>query len=284
MVQVTDELSTSSLPIQELINIQDLGVKEFAKAMLKGRLFIGTFQEKRLVADLAAYRDVVIVSKEEHFLTRDLESVKKRLQKCNTRWVGITTPDTIGAPAGHALWVELTEEVFGTYWYKIQSVKFRRNEILLKLKTIRPVTIESTEATAAATVKDVGSQNCRESFSQFFDPSGVKDVVSHLFGEITARDVKNGITFVFVLLMTLFGGGVNFLCHASDYLLKLMHEMSKMITALTPIFIALIEAVTKIVGGFYLLIAMMWKSSREPSRIMPPRQAISYERQPRYRF
>ena len=120
---------------------EEENVQLFAKQMLQSRFFIGNFQEKRYVASLKSYRDVISVPNDEVELIRDLEIVKKRVAGFykNDYWVGITDPSTIGAPCGYCIWTVLSDEIFGNYWYKISKVKFMANEIVLKLKIIRPV-------------------------------------------------------------------------------------------------------------------------------------------------
>lgn len=94
----------------------------------------------RYVANLKAYRDVIQINKDEKDLLFDLDVVLKRIRKYTNKWVGITTPDIIGAPAGHCLWVELQTEVFGCYWYQIKTIKFKENEVTLKIKQLRSAT------------------------------------------------------------------------------------------------------------------------------------------------
>ncbi|KAK4883544.1 hypothetical protein RN001_006863 [Aquatica leii] len=50
-----------------------------AKKTLQNRLFVGNFQEKRYVASLQAYRDVVVVSNDESELLRDLKAIQTLL-------------------------------------------------------------------------------------------------------------------------------------------------------------------------------------------------------------
>lgn len=93
----------------------------------------------RYIADLNTYRSVVLIDKNEHELINDLEIIIGKLQSFD-KWVGITTPNIIGAPAGYCLWVDLEEEIFGSFWFQIRSIKFKQKEISIKLKKLRPIT------------------------------------------------------------------------------------------------------------------------------------------------
>ena len=52
-------------------------------------------------------------------------------------------PDLVGTPAGHALWVKLSDIAFGQYWFQIKQVKFvEGKEFYLRLKCIRYCTFK----------------------------------------------------------------------------------------------------------------------------------------------
>ncbi|GJQ69067.1 hypothetical protein Trydic_g6231 [Trypoxylus dichotomus] len=145
MVIPTRTCSSDTSVSSELddLSFDEKRVHIFAKQMLHGRLFIGSFQERRYVESLNAYRDVVCISREEQELIQDILTVKQKVEELhpNNHWVGITTPDIIGTPASYSLWVELPENTpFGAYWFKIRRMKFNINESCLRIKVIRPIT------------------------------------------------------------------------------------------------------------------------------------------------
>lgn len=246
-------------------NLEKLSyVQDFAKRMLKGRFFIGSFQEKRYVANINAYRDLIVVSKEEWELIKDLQVVKRRIRSVyRSSWIGITTPETIGAPAGHCLWVDLQDEVFGSYWYKIKSVRFCDTEILLTIKIIRPVNLhDESNAPSVDSISNYG--DCISSLSQNYKSVFAKvqyfllDSCSYFFKNVaTLTNIKSAIVFAFILIATVGTACVHVLRHSPEYFLKLLRELSGIIKAITPIVVVCIETLGKIVGGILLLIAML---------------------------
>lgn len=269
--------STSTLNSQSDLDveIQQKRVREFAKHMLQGRYFVGRFQEKRYIKNINAYRDVVIISKEEKELIYDLEIVRERLRKVFTNsWIGITLPKTIGAPVGHCVWVELSEEVFGSYWYKVRSVKYRDNEVLLSVKAIRTVNtcddvtvtsaddISSNDAAVISAVKqNVGSDRpVIENIQNYFI-----EQCSYFFNNIaTLPNLKSAITFVFIFIATIATVAAHILRHCPDYFLKLLRELTNLMKVISPIVIACVNGVVKIFGGLMILISMMFRSNSVP--------------------
>lgn len=73
---------------------------------------------------------------------------------------------------------------------------------------------------------------------------------------------------IFIFLSMGFLGAVNGLAKSVEYVgnfsLKFMHEFSFLMRTITPIILAVIELVGKLVGGLYLLIAMMFRGNGPP--------------------
>lgn len=263
--KLLEETSLSS-SMGDYLSQEELQVREFVKSMLKGRLFIGNFQEKRLVANLKAYRDVIVVSKNEHDLLHDLEVVRKRIASVyKGRWVGITTPEIVGAPAAHCLWVELPEEVFGSYWYKIKTVRFREQEILLKVAIVRPVNKATADASNIENINhkkvenDAKTEDNEYSFTDF--KKSLKDrgiyIQSATFAVlkdvVTYQNTKDTIIFLSVLLMAIGASSVKLMHYVAEYSLRLLHEVSGLIRAVTPFFVACIDMVGKVIGACLIL-------------------------------
>ncbi|KAF2893004.1 hypothetical protein ILUMI_13180 [Ignelater luminosus] len=266
----------------------------FVKQMLQSRLFIGNFQEKRYVDSLQSYRDVIVISNEETDLVRDLEVVKNRLYGFYGQdlWIGITGPDMVGAPAGNCLWVELPDEIFGSYWYKISKVRFRPNEVLLRLKVIRPVSTNIPASTDSFTTPKKtskcntdnadGENNENEqednpikllqrSLNESFI-SAKNSLCLFLTTVVTIRNTKEAIKFSSVLLAALLTGAVRFFEYLGDFTIKFMREASVFLKAASPIIIACINLIGKIIGGFYLLILGIWRDRKGP----PPTYSSPY--------
>uniref|UniRef100_A0A7G3ABC2 FAD synthase n=1 Tax=Lutzomyia longipalpis TaxID=7200 RepID=A0A7G3ABC2_LUTLO len=126
----------------------DDSVGDFCKKILKSRIFLGEFREKRLVEPLDCYRDVIIVSAQtETAIANDLDIVRSKLidvhaGKGDVQWIGLTrnTGQSSKGLESVSVWTELDSfYTFGKYWFQIRTIRFRNNEILLKLKVLRSV-------------------------------------------------------------------------------------------------------------------------------------------------
>lgn len=255
---------SSATEHQDDLSWQEQNVRIYAKQMLKGRLFLGHYQEKRYVEPLQSYRDVIIVKESEDLFIRDLQKVRKRLKNFYgpEQWIGITNSTDIGAPNGQCLWVESNNDSFGYYWYRIKSVKFKRTEILIKLSIVRAMT--DSEATPDnRNVTDESNINLdmiRENVNNTF-----KELTSWLFTDVLTRNnIKNAFVFVTVFLCTVATSLLYGVQYILDYSLKLIRELSGFMQAATPFLISIVNLFGKIIGGFYILIAMLWRKQPSP--------------------
>lgn len=264
---------------QDSLKHDEQHLYNFVNTMLRGRLFIGNFQEKRYVANLKEYRDVIVVSAEEKELLVDLDVVKKRLgNSFKEKWIGITTPKTIGAPAGYCMWVDLPEEVFGRYWYKIRSVSFRKNEILLKIKPVRAISLNtSLEERNTTKTNQVSSEtDDKEPTTKADINKRVKEFIS---GVITWENVKETTKFLILLTGTVFVALIEGGKYFAEFSLKFTRELSNLIKALTPFAIACVRFMEKIVGGLYILVAMIFRDFRKPQQainVVPSRPMLTF--------
>lgn len=248
MVQITTETSTGPEY-----------VKKFAKQMLKNSIFIGTYQEKRFVECLKEYRDVVTISNDETEFIENVIAVKKRLESefDESVWIGITSPHGIGTPAGYNLWVELPIGIFGKYWFKVKTVDFLSDQIILKLTVLRAVSNES---------------NCNSDIDLSLSLSDIqfwaKERIQYFYKDIlTIKNVKNSIIFISLLLSTLVLSLISATKYILEYLLRLIDELSKLIRTLTPVIIHTINAFGRIVFGLFHLIAALFKKTPPPQPV-----------------
>lgn len=262
------------------MNNEEQYLHDFVNSILKGRIFIGRFQEKRYVSHLKDYRDVIVVNPDEKDLHIDLRVIKKRLSNtCKDKWIGITTPDTIGAPVGFCLWVELPEEVFGQYFYKVRSVRFRNNEVLLKIKPLRAL-VANTSMTKNNTTSETHSSKL-EIFKQRLKHLILEDVSTFIYNTVTFNNIKETTKFLVLLLGTLLVGVIEGMKYLAEFSLKLLHELSFLMKTLTPFAIACVDMFGKVVGGFYILLAMIWRDSTKPRTHV---NVISSQRNPMLTF
>jgi hypothetical protein len=91
----------------------------------------------------------------------------------------------------------------------------------------------------------------------------LEEIMTDFVSVITVPNAKRVVCFMAVLIVACITGILHSIRFVGDYSLKFMREMSVFIQASTPLFIAVIEFFAQCVGGFYLLIAMMWRGSRD---------------------
>ncbi|XP_030747750.1 uncharacterized protein LOC115876192 [Sitophilus oryzae] len=259
MTKITECLANSS------DDCDDLMMKNFSKRMLKTQMFIGNFVEKRFVEPLNSYRDVVKIDADETDFIENVLAVKKKVKQelranvlKNPVWVGITDPSMIGAPVGYNLWVILPVEVFGTYWFKVKTVEFLQNEVRLKLEVVRSLKSEKSYSEAVVNKETIDLKSYLENIPQVLKNNFLQFCNNH----VTVSNVKETITFIFVLLGTLLAGGINLIHYLMEYFLKLLREISSLIKVSTPIFITFINLIGKTVYGLYALIASLWHGRR----------------------
>lgn len=238
--------------------------------MLKNRIFLGHYQEKRHVSSISAYRDLIVLNNTERDLKKLLDSIKLRIGFYNPdAWIGITDSKMVGTPAGHCLWTEIDELPFGQYWFQIKSIKFRDNEVYLKIKSVRAMEtgdqkVETKLIDDSSDINQVAA-NFKELLLQWRD-STRNHFLHFLSNDITKENIINTIKFSSLLLLSLVTGAFHGIKFLGVFTIRFMAEFTRFIHVATPIFFGIIEFFNKIVGGFYILLAMVWKDSTGKSR------------------
>lgn len=212
---------------------------------------------------LQTYRDVISIDEREKDLLHFLQVINNKIRRYDaTRWVGITTPRIIGAPAGHCIWVQLENPVFGAYWYKIRSIKFKRNEVILSVVQVRPVQDDS-----GIVLNNESDSISYDSILQSIK-IGFKEKMSFFAKEVvTFNNAKSSVLFLGVLFMTIFTGLVQLAHYLGDWSLRFMREFSYLLKTATPVLLSIINMFNRIVAGFYTLIALIWRDSKAPKTV-----------------
>ncbi|XP_047025298.1 uncharacterized protein LOC124633958 [Helicoverpa zea] len=246
-------------------------VKNYLKERLKSRIFLGRYVERRLADKRIGYRDIVVVSPAEVKLKKDLLDVQHKLiTVCpSTHWIGITDTETLGYTSGVCLWTEIDNQPFGPFWFQIKSLKFRDDEVMVQLKCLRHIsdafleiepiltgavkTTKSTETTEKKLESSVASLN--ETYTDF---------VATLKSFLSISNVKEFITFLLAFVIAIFTGSSSFINFLGNFILALVRELSLLVKNSTPMFLGLLDFFSKIVGGFYILLAMFFRQSAPP--------------------
>lgn len=276
--------------------------------MLKTRIFLGHYQEKRYVNTLRTYKDLIVMNKNEKILCDDIAKVQSRIinfyadQTTNGQddiWLGFTHPHTIGAPAAYCIWTTLDAVVdtnstvaFGEYWFQIRTIKFNASQIEIQLKVLRPVNNLTTATFALPTTFDCDSatdlinyvQNSMTTvdWTQLFSTWRTtinENAFRFVTEQVTVKNLKNVVRIAGIVVLITMTAFIQVVQYMGEFTLKFIHEFSRFLHVATPIILALIDTLGKIVGGLYILIAMTVRGGPPPNNVMHQRDRFT--RRPR---
>lgn len=285
-------------------------IQSEVKNILKGKIFIGNYTSKQRCDTLQSYRDLIVVkSTAEPDLIKCFkktisvlhENFGKQIEADHI-FVGITNvPNSLmsAEPEDYSIWTELGDGnstlPFGKYWFSIKSVKFREREIQIRLKIVRPVADTDEKQTFTEKLKAATSQNSDgtkkdteegsnsvteqwRALFNFWKKEISEFVVWILSISINFHTIKEALRFVSLLIVSLFAGSTTIVKYLGIFGIQLVEKTSWLIHACTPIALAIVDLFSKIVGGLYLLLAMIWKDSTGALRRPPPNNAIEDRR------
>lgn len=270
--------------------------------MLKSRIFLGHYQEKRYVNKLRIYKDLIVMNKNEKILCDDIAKVQSRITNFYTDqtkrqddiWLGFTHPQTIGAPAAFCIWTTLGADTdtnstiaFGEYWFQIRTIKFNECQIEIQLKVLRPVNnltaatfaIQNTFDCDSATnlINYVHDSITTVHWSQLFSSwrTAINVNAYRFFSEqITFENMKHAVRIAGIVLLLTITAFIHLVQYMGEFTLKFIHEFSRFLHVATPIILALIDTLSKIVGGLYILIAMSIRGGGAPNNAMQQRARV----------
>lgn len=247
-----------------MANIYDENLQILCKQMVKTRVFLGHYQEKRFVDSLQSYRDIIAISVTEKDLINDMDIIKKRITKAgHLVWIGFTDSSVIGAPVAPCLWTKLEHIPFGEYWFQIKTIRFRDTEILIKLKMLRPKYSMDQQVTK----KTIPQPNLFD-FSPYI--SGVCDTATQLSHDLVnwiqerKFDKENFITSLKLFSLLVIGtltASWHFVGYVGKFSLQFMDLMIRLIHVSMPLLLSLVDLLNKIIGGIFILIAMIWRDT-----------------------
>ncbi|XP_075146685.1 uncharacterized protein LOC142221054 [Haematobia irritans] len=315
----TNVLNNTTLGPTPVTRLSDseLALQSLCKQILKSRLFRGFYEERRYVDNVSGYRDIISLHRSEKELSKLLRDIRDKLamfysQQNPDMWIGVSSGALGGfSPNPSALetfiWAEMDDLAFGQYWFSIKSLRFRENEVIVKLKTVRPVDAEemaekwtksssrerrTTEATSdsssqttqpdsttkATDESEVNLQDFAEIFHQW--RASIKQTIYDFMSkDISKENILGVLKFIGLLIVSLISGALVGTKFLGNFTLRFMFELSRLTHVLTPIIFKIIDVFNKIVGGFYLLLAMIWKDAvvnRNRANTTAP--AIEYNR------
>ncbi|XP_032516676.2 uncharacterized protein LOC116769643 [Danaus plexippus] len=266
-------------------NMETSNTRLYIKEMLKSKIFLGRYLERRLIDESIGYRDVVLVSAAEVELKRQLLEVRQMLLSAypSNHWIGIAESETLGYPSGVCLLTEIDNEPLGPFWFQIRNIKFRVSEIIVTLICLRHITDSYLEiepiltgghekplSKILNTPTAISESNLNETFSE---------VIINVKNAFTLTNVKELLAFIFALIVATFTGGTAFINFLGNFILAFIRETSILIKNSTPMFLGFLDFLSKIVGGFYILVAMFFKPNN-PKPLKSRRSIAYYNSQP----
>lgn len=259
--------TTTSSQSNNTENIESYKIKNYLKDSLKSRVFLGRYIERRLADKDIGYRDVVVISPAEVELKADLLDVRHKLHEItpNIRWIGITETDVLGYPSsGMCIWTEIDNQPFGPFWFQIKTLKFREDEVIVMVKCLRHISdafleIEPILTGSAKKIMDPSDKKLDSSVASLNET--YVDFMGTMKSFLTITNVKEFITFLFAFVIAIFTGSTSFVNFLGNFILALLREISILIKNSTPMFLGLLDFFSKIVGGFYILLAMLFKQN-----------------------
>lgn len=268
-------------------------METFCKQMLKTRIFLGHFKEKRYANDINVYRDLIVINPNETEFSHDIEIVRNRITnfyKTKSIWFGYTSTklDDVLSPAPHCIWTDLDASIpFGHYWFQVKTLRFKDDEVMIKLKVLRPLrksdktideqthifsSVSSPSTAADGQSENVDSNDEQQSFDKTLKIAGSfiefiemwwndlsKTILHGLSVHCTAENTIYCIKYLSILIVALITSAFYAVKYLGFFTIHFMAQSRELIRVMTPIIIQLLDLLNKIIGGFFILLAMIWR-------------------------
>jgi len=266
---------------------------------ISGSLFSGWYTERRYVDAIDRYRDVILVDSVEALI---IKQVKYAIKKCGkilaeNSFIGLTDVDNecrlfinFGAPGAEA------SHAFGHYWFQLRSINFIPNVgFALEVVVVRQFVTTDSEScwrcqararesdtdppvkidSIGAALLDMRSRLYHVSAEVLTEVWQPQSYWTKLRPMLTLTNMIHVAKLFMVLILALFTGMVAGVKQLAQFSLRLLHELANLVDRSTPLALGALNIMSKVVGGAYLLIAMIWKDTVKkpvggPAPIRPP--------------
>jgi len=253
---------------------------------------------------IGRYKDVVLVDSVEHLV---IKQVKYAIRKCGkilapNSYIGLTLVEeqckifTNLATVVTSSTVEASHP-FGHYWFQLRSINFLPNVgFTMEVVVVRQFVSTDTQTcwkcksldtqpdttpqvkidSIGAAVSDMKSRLCHllsELCTEIWQPSTYWDKLRPL---LTVSTMVQMCKLVLVLLLAMVTGMVAGVKQLAQFSLRLLHELANLVDRSTPLALGALNIASKVVGGAYLLVAMIWRDTvKKPVGPPPPRPALT---------
>ncbi|XP_063614204.1 uncharacterized protein LOC134787373 [Penaeus indicus] len=264
---------------------------KYIEDCLKWHIFSGWVEERKWIENLGNYRDIIEIDEWETNINKNLRYIIKKIPGVqeSTKWINITPPSVV--QPSYCLWVLLEEApIPGHYWFVITSVGvqslFGLKISLRIIRSIHPQDYEEAE-TRSTRRKQLASgepgkeiQAISQQFADWWDQAQQLNfalVWSAIATTLTLSNIRDALRFLTIVIVTLTVGLVTFLRESHHVVLRIVHEAGLFLHNVTPFLQSVISFMEKIMGGIYLVLAVMYKDWRRSSA--PPPQSFQGPRQ-----
>jgi len=255
---------------------------------LCGQIFSGWYTERRYVDSVERYRDLIVVDQGENVIIKQVKYAIRKSRKVlgDNTYIGLVIADeecrlfvNLGASTSVA------QYPFGHFWFQVRNVSFLPNlGFNLELVVIRqfmksddescwrcrqrqlestnqaPVKLDSLGSALEDAFNRIG-ETCSKALTEYWHP---KQVVGNVTPLLKTQNLVSLVKTVCVLVMVMFTAIVSGLKHGANFALKTLHELAFLVERSTPLALGTLNILSKVVGGFYLLVAMIWRDSTKP--------------------
>lgn len=253
------------------------GSMEYIQQNLANQIFSGWIEERKWIDSIGGYRDLVQVDEWETQINRHIKAITNSIPGVveGTKWINITGP--LETEPCCCFWVLMpTPPTPGHYWFQVTNIAIEPLfGLRVHLKMIRNLHVhdgETKEArqrrrelllkldTPEAVVQSFGQQV--EMWFDHIRNMDQKAVLSSVAKTITFHNIKETIRFTIVLLVTIVVGLIHFGKEAWFFSVRFIREAGIFFRNITPFLQSILRFVEKLIGGFYVLLAMVYHDIR----------------------
>lgn len=139
----------------------------------------------------------------------------------------------------------------------MRTVRFKEQEIEIRLVALRSAEMPETNTTLGSFTDDPQQIDWSKLFMSWKNAIN-QNTFRFMYEQITAANMVAAIKFVALVVVLIICGLGHSIKYLGDFTLRFMHEFSKLVRAFTPFMLGVLDMFSKIVGGFFILLAMMW--------------------------
>lgn len=251
----------------------DSGIRELIRP-LQNRQFIGNFTSKQYVPRLKQYKDVIILQQNETNLVEDMCRLEQKILDRGYRtWFGYEYTEK----NEHCIQVELidgdttltTPITFGEYRFEIVEIVVLRNTLNAIEMKIRPISsiarsgsifADTTIGTFIENHQHVGAWLLTADVWAMETLRAIGQTLLRFYhNDMNWANAKNCIMLFVWLCFCAVQMSVDFVKGLGNFSIRFIYAIDKLLFTARPIIFAILNLLGKIIGGAFLLLAMVWR-------------------------